>query len=204
MWVDIEQGTEEWHELRTGKVTGSVISKVMANYGKAFGEPAKRLAVDIAVFNKTGLIEHNDFTNEHMKRGIEQEPIARQLYEQQYFYDVTNGGFYDNGETGCSPDGIVEKGIIEIKSVIPSKHFETIKRGNIDSACKWQIAFNLLESKKDWIDFISYCEVYPKDKQLFVFRKTRKDFKEEFKQIKERLNLFFRLVDEYQGTLNEK
>ena len=38
---DVEQNTDEWLNLRIAKITGSSISKIMANYGKAFGDPAK-------------------------------------------------------------------------------------------------------------------------------------------------------------------
>ncbi len=54
-WHNVEQNTDEpcpwcgktWMELRAGKVTGSAIPKIMANYGKAFGEPAKKYATNI-------------------------------------------------------------------------------------------------------------------------------------------------------------
>ena len=32
MWLDIQQNTDEWLDLRIGKVTGSSIGKVMAYY----------------------------------------------------------------------------------------------------------------------------------------------------------------------------
>ena len=47
MWHNIEQNTDDWLVMRSGKLTGSGVSKPMANLGKAFGEPAKKLAVDI-------------------------------------------------------------------------------------------------------------------------------------------------------------
>ena len=118
---DINQNTDEWHQLRAGKITSSALSKAMANFGKAFGEPAKKYAVSIAVEQLTGVPISSDYTNDHMARGHDEEPIARMLYEQEYFCEVSNGGFFDLGDIGCSPDGLVyDDGVIEIKSAIPS------------------------------------------------------------------------------------
>ncbi len=196
MFHDIEQNTDQWAELRKGKVTGSAISKVMANYGKAFSDPAKKLAVDIAVTELGGVIEPDNYSNSHMERGHEQEPIARMLYEQEYFCDVTNGGFYDNGFTGCSPDGHVgSNGLAEIKSVIPSVQYKRFKSGTFDSTYKWQLVFNLKETDREWIDYISFCSGFPENKKLFVVRCYAEQFKAEFKQIDTRLVGFRELIE---------
>ena len=34
MWVDIEQNTEEWFNIRLGKATSSNFAKIMANEDK--------------------------------------------------------------------------------------------------------------------------------------------------------------------------
>jgi len=197
MWLDIEQNTDEWLDMRAGKVTGSAISKVMANFGKAFGGPAKKLAVNLAVERITGKrVEGNNFTNAHMKRGHKEEPIARQRYEEMFFVEVTNGGFYDNGKTGCSPDGrAIRNGLIEVKSVIPTTHYATIKRGCYDPSYKWQYIFNIKESGADWLDFISFCSSFPEHKKLYVYRIQKESVLKELDQIETRLIEFELLVD---------
>jgi hypothetical protein len=193
---DINQNTDEWHQLRAGKITSSALSKAMANFGKAFGEPAKKYAVSIAVEQLTGVPISSDYTNDHMARGHDEEPIARMLYEQEYFCEVSNGGFFDLGDIGCSPDGLVyDDGVIEIKSAIPSIHFERIKRKKYDSAYRWQLAGNLKFTGREWIDFISYCSQFPEDKRLFVHRSTKDDFKDEFDMIDERIDEFRALIE---------
>lgn len=196
MFHDISQNSQPWLELRAGHLTGSAVSKVMANDGKAFGDPAKKLAVDIALEQITGKSISSGYSNDHMERGHEQEPIARQLYESLYFCDVDNGGFFDNGFTGCSPDGVVSNGLIEIKSVIPSVHYKRIKNGGFDSAYRWQIMFNLKESGKDWIDFISYCANFTEDKQLYVYRILASEQQEDFDKMDKRIADFQALVYE--------
>ena len=156
-FINIEQNTDEWFDLRVGKLTGSAIGKVMANYGKAFGQPAHDLAVQLAIEQITGNPMLSNYTNAHMERGHEQEPIARAEYERNYFCKVNNGGFFCTYKTGASPDGRVNcNGIIEIKSVIHSVHFKNIKRGNYDPSYKWQYFFNLKETGAEWIDTISF------------------------------------------------
>jgi len=203
-FVDVEQNTDEWYALRGGKLTSSKLGVIMANYGKAFGEPAKKYAVSIAIEQITGKPIASNYTNEHMERGHEQEPIARMLYEEELFCDVTNGGFFDGGFIGCSPDGLVDgNGVIEIKSVIAPVHFSNIKRQSVDPAYKWQCIGNLLFTGRDYMDFISYCADFPDDKQLYTYRMLKESLSEEFKQIQSRISEFEKLVSDTKTLILE-
>jgi len=194
-FIDVEQNSEDWFDLRGGRLTSSKLGTIMANFGKAFGEPAKKYAVNIAIEQITGNPIPSTFTNDHMQRGHDQEPIAREMYEDEYFCDVTNGGFFESKFVGCSPDGLVDDdGVIEIKSVISTTHFATLKRRNVDPAYKWQCVANLLFTGREWIDFISYCEEFPENKQLFVKRLHKKDLEKEFEMIHARIDEFKILV----------
>lgn len=206
MFHDVEQNTDKWLDMRIAKVTGSAVGKIMANYGKAFGEPAKKAAITIARESVTGKRSLNDsYSNAHMERGHEQEPIARKLYEELTFCDVTNGGFYDNGLTGCSPDGLVNNdGVIEIKSVIDTTHFATMQRDSFDPTYKWQLYFNLKESGREWIDFVSYCADFPEQTQLFTHRIWANLSGDYFNQINVRLSEFKVLIDSYKVVIRGK
>ena len=194
-WHDVEQNTPEWDALRLGKATASSYCKFMANYGKAFGEPALRYALQIALERVTGAKSEYSFKSEDMERGHEQEPIARALYEELTFSDVTNGGFFDWGDWGDSPDGLVDDdGVLEIKCVIAPVHHATIRRGKPDPAYKWQIVGHLDATKRHWVDFASYCSDYPEHKQLAVFRTFRGDVESELAQLAERRAEFLEVV----------
>jgi len=196
-FIDVQQNTDEWFALRGGKLTSSKLGTIMANYGKAFGEPAKKYAVQVAVEQITGNPISSGYQNEHMARGHEQEPMARMIYEDENFVDVTNGGFFESEFIGCSPDGIVDNdGVIEIKSVIAPVHFASVKRQNVDPAYKWQLVGNLKFTGRDWIDFVSYCESFPVDKQLFTHRLYAKDLEEDFSKLDIRVSEFLLLVAE--------
>lgn len=192
---DVEQNTDAWMALRTGKATASNFGCFMANDGKAFGDPAKKYALQIALERVTGKKAEFSFSNEHMERGHEQEPIARMLYEDEFFVDVTNGGFFDCGDWGDSPDGLVgDDGLIEVKSVIAPVHYATLIRGSFDPSYRWQYAGHLDCTGRDWVDCISYCSEFPKDKQLIVNRVDRDMFKDELQRLAERRNEFLELV----------
>ncbi|WP_461521572.1 lambda exonuclease family protein [Porticoccus sp.] len=192
---DIEQNTDDWLDMRAGRLTSSNMAKVMANYGKAFGDPAKRLASEIALGRITGKAPSNGYSNEHMERGNEQEPLARMKYQEFNFVDVTNGGFFCDDFLGCSPDGRVGKNTIEIKSVIASVHTEYVAGQKIPSAYKWQCISNVIFTGADWLDFVSYCADFPPDKQLFIYRLYRESIEAEAKQMMERIEQFRELVD---------
>jgi len=194
-YIDVEQNSEEWFALRAGKLTSSNLGKVMANFGKAFGDPAKKYAKVISVEQVKEAPISSSFSNDHMLRGHEQEPIARALYEQETFSTVDNGGFFCSDEIGCSPDGLVQKdGAIEIKCVIANIHYDNVKRQKIDPTYKWQCIGNLKFTGRDWIDFVSYCSDYPIGKQLFIHRGRKEEFTEEFEMIDQRIDEFMSLV----------
>lgn len=205
IWHDVEQNTPAWDELRLGKATSSCNAAFMANDGKAFGEPAKRLALKIALERVTGRKAEYSFRSDDMDRGHEQEPMARMLYEEMFFAEVTNGGFFDCGDYGDSPDGLVgDDGIIEIKSVIAPVHFATMQRGKPDPAYLWQIAGHLDCSGRQWVDYVSYCPEFPEWAQLVVYRVTRDDMDSEIARLRDRRNNFLALVDERFNQLQQR
>ena len=192
----VAQNSDEWFQLRAGRLTSSKLGTIMANYGKAFGDPAKKYAVNIAIEQITGNPIASTFSNEHMERGHEQEPLARMAYEEDTFSEVSNGGFFGSEFIGCSPDGLVDDdGLIEIKSVIAPVHFASIKRQDVDPAYKWQCVGNLYFTGRNWIDFISFCADFPEDKQLFVKRMLKEDYQAEFEMVDARIAEFKKLVE---------
>lgn len=198
---DVQQNSEEWFALRVGKATTSNFDKILANYGKSFGDPAKKYAFRLAKEQVTGIrSEEESFSNKYMENGHIWEPVARQEYEFETFNDVTNGGFcqsliYEN--VGGSPDGLVplDNGGIEIKSVIDWTHRATIKRNSFDPKYKWQLLGNMWLCDLDYIDFISYGYTYTEEKKLFIHRLLRDDYEKEISMIQPRLEQFLELIE---------
>jgi hypothetical protein len=202
---DVQQNTDEWFALRLGKATASKFACFMANEGKAFGEPARRYALQLALERSTGRKSEYSFRNDDMDRGHEQEPVARMLYEEERFIDVSNGGFFDCGEYGDSPDGLIgSDGVIEIKSVIAPTHYATMRRGSFDPAYRWQLIGHLDCTERQWVDFASYCADFPEHQQLIVHRLQRADCADELARLHARRAEFLALVNETFNQLQQE
>ena len=167
--INVEQGTPEWFALRIGSIGGSSISSVVAGgQGKTRNQLMYRLAGEILSGEK-----YSGYANDHMARGIEQEPEARELYSFLTDTEVAQVGMFRYSEhEHFSPDGDIESkgGIIEIKSVIPSVHIETICFGKVPAQYRKQVQWGLRE--RDWCDFISYSPLVV-DKPIWIKRVKR-------------------------------
>jgi len=197
---DVQQNSDEWFDLRVGKVTTSNFGKFMANIGKSFGDPAKRYAFKLAKEQVTGLkTDDESYSNKFMELGHEWEPVANNAYQYETFNEVTNGGFCQHEtllNVGGSPDGLVGVGGgIEIKSVIDWTQRNTIKRNSFDPSYKWQILGNIWLCNLDWLDFVSYGYNYTEDKKLFVHRVERIEYQKEIDLIEPRLIDFLDVIE---------
>lgn len=175
MWVDVEQNSDTWFDLRVGKITSSNFAKIMANGADKFGDPAIKYAQRIALEIVTGeRNDEEDFKSVYMERGNEYEPIAIGLYELETFRKVKNGGFFYEDDLGDSPDGIIgERGRAEVKCVIAGTQWKRLKKGGYDTAYKDQIQGHLWIGDADWCDFIQYAPKMPENKQLYIHRVYR-------------------------------
>lgn len=194
----IDQNTEEWFELKQGKITSSNFATIIANYGKAFGNPAIQYAQRVAIEGKTNTTIET-FQNEWMEKGIEMEQDAREAYQMATFTDVLPGGFCELGRFGSSSDGLVGDGLIEIKCPKYSTHFDSLVRGGYDSKYQWQLRGQMWIYDKPWVDFVSYCPDFPLNKQLYIFRVDRD--KEQEDHMIARLNEFVTVVDGFKEIL---
>lgn len=203
MWVDVEQNTDYWFDLRKGKATSSNFSKVMANYGKPFGDPAIKYAEKLALEIVTGVVDSSEsYSNKYMDMGHEYEPVAVSRYEEETFNSTSNGGFFYKNRLGDSPDrNVGKKGCLEVKTVIPSTHFIRLKKGGYDTAYKWQIHGHMWLGDKEWCDFVSYCPFMPHNKQLYHYRVYRDEAY--IDMLKSRFSLFFKEVDNNINLLSQ-
>ena len=105
------------------------------------------------------------YVNADMWRGVECEPIARDIYSGHY-QQATEVGFIlrveDGWQLGYSPDGLVgTDGLIEIKSPRAKTHLNTILADEVPAFYMPQLQAGLLVSGRDWIDFVSYVGGMP-------------------------------------------
>lgn len=173
--IDIEQKSEQWFKLKAGMISGTRFAKVMAGYSTA---AYKDLITDLAGEIITGEVEET-YSNAIMERGTVLEPQARATYIE-LIGDVVEAGFclMDGMEqwVGVSPDGLTDKGIIEIKCPIRKTHLNYIKKGTLPSAYKWQCHGNMMATGAKYCDFMSY---YPGLKPFIIRVEPDKEIREQ-------------------------
>ena len=166
------QGTDEWFAARRGLVTASVIGKLLtATLKVANNDTSRGLALTLTAERITGNIDPS-FLSADMWRGVEDEPIARDLYAERYA-PVEQLGFivrdFGDYQIGYSPDGLVgDDGLIECKSRLQKIHLQTILDDRVPDENMAQLQCGLLVSGRAWIDYVSYCGGMP----LWVKRVT--------------------------------
>lgn len=161
----LEQGTPEWHDVRRGIVTASVVGKLLTPTLKvASNDESRGLTATLAAERISGYTDPT-YMNADMFRGVEEEPIARDLYSK-HCQQATEVGFMvreeDDWTLGFSPDGLVgEVGLIEIKSRRQKKHLQTILADGVPPENMAQLQAGLLVSGRKWIDYVSFCSGLP-------------------------------------------
>ena len=171
----MEQRTEEWFAARLGKVTASRVADVLAKIKSGESASRKNYKMELVVQRLTGK-QGESFTNAAMEWGTEQEPFARMAYEAHTGTFVKEEGFVDHPTIegfGCSPDGLVGDGLIEIKCPNTANHIETVLENKAPSKYIPQMQAQMACTGAKWCDFVSFDPRVPEDLQLFVVRVER-------------------------------
>ena len=171
----MEQRTEEWFAARLGKVTASRVADVLAKIKSGESASRKNYKMELVVQRLTNK-QGESFTNAAMEWGTEQEPFARMAYEAYTGTFVKEEGFVDHPTIegfGCSPDGIVGEGLIEIKCPNTANHIETVLENKVPSKYIPQMQCQMACTGAKWCDFVSFDPRVPEDLQLFVVRVER-------------------------------
>ena len=195
--LEIKQGTEEWHQIRLGKVTASRVSDVMSKIKSGESAGRKNYKMDLVVERLTNT-PTSSFTNAAMAWGTETEPLARMAYEVHSGNFVETVAFIPHPLIewfGCSPDGLVGEGLIEIKCPNTATHIDYLLAGVPPAKYVPQMQTQMACTGRLWTDFVSYDPRLPPELQLFVVRLDRdetyiqqiedevKQFLDEVKQI---------------------
>jgi putative phage-type endonuclease len=164
-----EQRSDEWFQLRLGKVTASNFSTAMSN-----GSGRKTYMMKLLAERMTG-IPHENYSAKWMDEGSELEPEAREYYEKAKGVNVVQVGFVDIGDIGVSPDGFVgDDGGLEIKCPFPSTHLGWILKGKLPPEHKAQVQGTMWVCERKWWDFVSF-DPRVKHRPIWVFRENRDD-----------------------------
>lgn len=172
----IEQGTEDWHAKRRGKVTASRVADVIKKTKSGYSTSRKNYAAQLLCERLTGRTAEG-FTNAAMQWGVEKEPEAVAAYEFMKNVSVEKVDFVDHPSiamAGASPDRLVgEDGLLEAKCPNTATHLETLTSGEIDEDYLTQIQWQLACTGRKWCDFVSFDPRLPAHLQLFIKRVDR-------------------------------
>jgi len=213
----IIQGSDEWKELRHGKVGGSGISDLMSYPDKSIRNCSDYYSVLAEQLEEFDPFIENRITFE-MQRGNELEPEARKEYERIYGLSVQQVGWVemDNVKVGISPDGIVSpKHNIEIKCPSAHTHMKYVLNNNkFIETYAWQIAHNFYVMKIEKLTCISYRpenKIVPLltfdvtlETEIKISAKVTKTVREMCEMISDRLIELFECIDEDINKLTKK
>lgn len=159
-WKQVEQGSEAWLESRRGVITGSRFKDARDRLKN--GAPSKACldyARDLAR-ERCGGVAPARFQNAAMRTGVEQEPVARAMYEARTGYMVDEFGFYmtDDGLFGLSPDGLIDAdGVVEIKTMVSSDTlFTAVADGDLSAYMDQCLGYLWLLGRQ-WVDLVLWA-----------------------------------------------
>lgn len=164
---DVEQGSEEWAQLRVGKITASRFKdardRLKPPKGKTVGEPSMKCtayAAQVAVERIAGRSLDKVYESWQMREGKEQEPLARTAYDIETANVVQEVGAFgtDDELFLYSPDGtIADDGLLEIKTLLSADVIVKVLAEGDLSAYMDQCMGGLWLTGRKWIDLVLWA-----------------------------------------------
>jgi hypothetical protein len=166
VYTDVEQRSDEWFDLRCGRVTASTVGRLVTakTLTVADNDDSRRFTSQLVAERITKTIDPT-FMSDDMFRGVVEEPRAREHYSE-HCAPAVECGFMLRQEAGwtlgLSPDGLVgTDGLLEIKSPRAKGHISTVIHNQVPTAYMPQLQAALLVSGRQWVDFVSWCAGEP-------------------------------------------
>ncbi len=176
--TDIVQGSEEWRQLRLGKVTASRVADIIAKTKTGYSTSRANYLTELVLERVTGS-PADRYQNDAMRQGTELEPIARAAYEFETDAVVEQIAFATHPSLpmcGASPDGLVgTDGLLEIKAPQAAAHLDTVLTETVPAKYVTQIQWQLACLERQWCDYVSFNPLFPVSVRLFIKRIHRND-----------------------------
>ena len=171
------QRSPEWRQIRCGKLTASDAEAIFAK-GRGSDEATTRrdLRWRLVAEVLSGRPQNDEFTNDAIRHGIDSEDAARRCYEAQTGEMVDAVGFlaHDELAAGCSPDGLVADGLLELKAPKTFTHISYLRDPDVLVAkYRAQLTHALWVSDAPWVDIASFDPRLPAHLQYVAARVCR-------------------------------
>ena len=180
----VEQGSEQWLNMRKGKPTASEAKKIMTPKGAL---SKSRLAYMRKLCAECVIDDPMEFMGtKYTDWGQENEPLARAAFTDETGLSVSEVAFCtrEDGVIGFSPDGLIKGDDgewiagLEIKCPSRDKHVEYLLDGVLPDDHKLQVHWSLAASGLDTWHFVSF---FP-GLQTFMIEVPRDSFTETVSQ----------------------
>ena len=141
---NVEQGSQDWFELRLGRPTASEFHKIITAVKMDYSEQADDY-IDQIIGTKFNAMDGRfppwveNYTNKSIRNGQQMEAEARYWYAMASGNKVRQVGFCttDDGRFGASPDSLIgQEGGLELKCPEPHTHMSRLHRRCPDKKCK--------------------------------------------------------------------
>lgn len=172
-----EQGTQEWHELRQGIVTGTTLASALGS-----AKVQETLMYEL-ISQRMTEPQIADIGSSNVKRGQELEPLAVKAAIEKTGYEFTTTGMLISEDIkgfGFSPDAVLMKdgvvvGGLETKCPTSKKHVEYLITGGVPKEYKYQVRAPFLMS--DDIEFWVFASFDDRnyEKPLYLHTVEKKD-----------------------------
>lgn len=189
---NLPQGTDAWHHLRKGKITGTTLKAIM-------GTPkARQEAVYEIIAERLTVGVETEYENP-MDRGTRLEPDAISLFEFETGKSVERTGFCeddDNQMIAQSPDGLIgEDEAIEVKCMGGKNHVKMWLTNEIPDEYEWQvIQYFVVNPKLKKLYFVGYNPDIPTH-ALHTIEITRSEVEEKIKEARTEQEKFLQEVE---------
>lgn len=202
------QRTEEWMAKRLGKINASAIHNLMKKTKYGESKYKENMRLELAIERLTGKQANPIPLNEHMRRGIEREPEARDYFSKFTNLKVTEVGSIQHPlivNSGASPDGIVSDGkaefCLEIKCPAMPMHARNLLAETLPSQYKHQVQWQMACTGMLGAYWVSYNPDFTEDttlKYLFVERdeKLIKEMEDEVVKFDKEVDVLVNLLKE--------
>lgn len=163
---NVEQGSDEWKQLRSGRPTASCFDKIVTASGADSTQAEayeNQLVAELLVGHPVEVFQGNA----HTERGNELEQDAADFYSMSRNIDLENVGFVVNDMgAGCSPDRLIgDDGLLEIKCPAAHTHVKYLLGQGVDKAYMPQLQGQMWVTGRKWVDIISY---HPEMKPVII------------------------------------
>lgn len=177
---NVEQRSKEWFDLKVGKISGTRFGQVIS--GRKNG-----LVYELLNEILDGYIIPNDYIDEEMQYGIDNEDLALGLYSQKTGIKVKKVGAILSEIFPihmASPDGLSECETIiqEVKCTMSGKkQLERFFTGVDSTHLPQCINYFAVEPTIKEVHFISYCGFRP-ELPLVIHKLKREDYEDQIKK----------------------